>query len=127
MSAVISSRTPEGEPARCPICGAMESIEPTRPPGDAPCPACGHLLWIREGTGGRVAPRTLSAHAERLLRSVPRRPMFGIGATLARQVGRAIRAARARVPAHAPAEASGVYWPTKLRLRVDNRPKLPKR
>ena len=21
-------------------------IEPSRPPGDAPCPACGHLLWF---------------------------------------------------------------------------------
>lgn len=127
MSAVISSRTPEGEPARCPICGAMESIEPTRPPGDAPCPACGHLLWIAENAGARIAPRSLSVHAERLLRSVPRRPMFGIGATLARQVRRMIRAARVRVPSRAPAESSGVYCPTKLRLRVDNRPKLPKR
>ncbi len=41
-----SSRTPEGEPNRCPVCGHSTQIETSRPPGDAPCPHCGHLLWI---------------------------------------------------------------------------------
>jgi nitrogen PTS system EIIA component len=41
-----SSRTPEGEPNRCPICGHVVAIELSRPPGDAPCPHCGHLLWF---------------------------------------------------------------------------------
>jgi acyl carrier protein len=41
----ISSRTPEGVPHRCPICGAAAAIEPSYPGGDACCPACGHLLW----------------------------------------------------------------------------------
>jgi acyl carrier protein len=42
----ISSRTPEGVPNRCPICAAVVRIEPSQAPGDAPCPACGHLLWF---------------------------------------------------------------------------------
>lgn len=41
----VSSRTPEGLPNRCPICGAHVTIEPSFPPGDAPCPSCGQLLW----------------------------------------------------------------------------------
>ncbi len=41
-----SSRTPEGEPNRCPICGHEVTLEPTTPPGDAPCPYCGSLLWF---------------------------------------------------------------------------------
>lgn len=41
-----SSRTPEGEPNRCPVCGKTVQIDPSRPPGDAPCPHCGHLLWF---------------------------------------------------------------------------------
>jgi signal recognition particle subunit SRP54 len=41
-----SSRTPEGEPNRCPVCGKAVRIDPSRPPGDAPCPHCGHLLWF---------------------------------------------------------------------------------
>ena len=41
-----SSRTPEGEPNRCPVCGKGLQIEPSRPPGDAPCPHCGSLLWF---------------------------------------------------------------------------------
>ena len=41
-----ASRTPEGEPNRCPICGKEVRLEPSRPPGDAPCPHCGHLLWF---------------------------------------------------------------------------------
>jgi hypothetical protein len=42
----IASRTPEGSPNRCPVCAASVVIEPSQPPGDAPCPACGHLLWF---------------------------------------------------------------------------------
>src|SRR5262245_16113111 len=42
----ISSRTPEGTPNRCPICGATLRIEPSKPAGDAPCPQCGALLWF---------------------------------------------------------------------------------
>jgi len=41
-----SSRTPEGSPNRCPVCGNQVRIEPSTPPGDAPCPCCGHLLWF---------------------------------------------------------------------------------
>ena len=41
-----SSRTPEGWPNRCPVCGKEVHIEPSIPPGDAPCPHCGHLLWF---------------------------------------------------------------------------------
>ena len=41
-----SSRTPEGTPNRCPICGHSVRLEPSDPPGDAPCPYCGHLLWF---------------------------------------------------------------------------------
>ena len=42
----ISSRTPEGDPNRCPVCGLELRLEPSRPPGDAPCPSCGCLLWF---------------------------------------------------------------------------------
>jgi hypothetical protein len=41
-----ASRTPEGEPNCCPICGKEVRLEPSQPPGDAPCPNCGHLLWF---------------------------------------------------------------------------------
>jgi anti-sigma B factor antagonist len=43
---VISSRTPEGRPNACPVCGSLVRIEPSDPSGDAPCPCCGHLLWF---------------------------------------------------------------------------------
>jgi anti-anti-sigma regulatory factor len=42
----ISSRTPEGRPNHCPVCGFDLQIEPSDPAGDAPCPQCGHLLWF---------------------------------------------------------------------------------
>jgi adenylate cyclase len=42
----VSSRTPEGDANRCPICGNTLRLEPSRPPGDAPCPSCGSLLWF---------------------------------------------------------------------------------
>ena len=43
---IISSRTPEGQPNRCPICQTEICIEPSVLFGDAPCPACGSLLWF---------------------------------------------------------------------------------
>jgi acyl carrier protein len=42
----ISSRTPEGTPHCCPICGQVANLEPSYPDGDSVCPACGHLLWL---------------------------------------------------------------------------------
>lgn len=41
----ISTRTPEGQPLHCDVCGAMVVIETSLGSGDATCPACGHLLW----------------------------------------------------------------------------------
>lgn len=41
----IASRTPEGYPNVCPICGADFLLEPLFTTHDAPCPSCGHLLW----------------------------------------------------------------------------------
>ena len=47
----ISTRTPEGEPARCVVCGAETLIVPSAfPTADAPCPACGTLLWLTADT-----------------------------------------------------------------------------
>ena len=42
----ISSRTPEGLPSRCPLCGAAFRLEFSEPAKDAPCPVCGHLVWF---------------------------------------------------------------------------------
>jgi anti-anti-sigma factor len=53
-SMVISSRTPEGQPNRCPVCGDFLKMEPSNPAGDAPCPRCGHLLWFTWGDLGDV-------------------------------------------------------------------------
>lgn len=44
----VSSRTPEGEANACHICGKRVVLEPSRPPGDAPCPSCGNLLWFSD-------------------------------------------------------------------------------
>src|SRR6516165_2349922 len=77
---VISSRTPEGLPNHCPVCGSDLRIEPSDPAGDAPCPQCGHLLWfawedlgdlqVIRPTGNRLDPESLG----RLIDSVAMRP-----------------------------------------------------
>jgi len=46
MVSTISSRTPEGAPNRCPICHAAIRLEASPVTNDAPCPACGALLWF---------------------------------------------------------------------------------
>lgn len=40
------TRTPEGEPLRCKVCGAASMIEVSRPPNDSVCPVCGALAWM---------------------------------------------------------------------------------
>ena len=47
-----SSRTPEGDDSRCGVCGKPLRIEPSRPPGDAPCPYCGSLTWFSPNASG---------------------------------------------------------------------------
>jgi acyl carrier protein len=51
----IASRTPEGEPQRCPICGNVDRLESSFPGGDACCPTCGSLmLLVRDRVGDAV-------------------------------------------------------------------------
>ncbi len=53
---VISSRTPEGDAHRCPVCGRDTRTDPsTVPTRDAPCPHCGSLLWFDRGTLSSLA------------------------------------------------------------------------
>ena len=42
----IASRTPEGEPAACDICGVELWIEPSLDTFDGTCPNCGSLVWF---------------------------------------------------------------------------------
>jgi hypothetical protein len=56
---VISSRTPEGDPNRCPLCGHDCRLEPSLGTRDGPCPQCGHLLWFGERTALEGAVATL--------------------------------------------------------------------
>lgn len=51
---LISSRTPEGRDQRCTVCGTISRIEPSSPNDDAPCPACGHLLWFSPSVTDRI-------------------------------------------------------------------------
>ena len=41
-----STRTPEGDPLRCQICGALNSVLTSMPPGDSVCPVCGSHAWM---------------------------------------------------------------------------------
>lgn len=56
----ISSRTPEGVPNHCPMCGAEVIVDPSIPPGDAPCPHCGHLLWFPPDARSELQPKEYS-------------------------------------------------------------------
>jgi acyl carrier protein len=47
----IASRTPEGFPVRCSVCGVESVVEPSIPPGDAVCSACGSLVWSPRAFG----------------------------------------------------------------------------
>jgi acyl carrier protein len=82
MTGTISSRTPEGVPNHCPICGKSVCIEPSHPPGDAPCPNCGTLLWfVNTSTGIRFyESKAIAPLRERILRAVSK--SLGVGTSL---------------------------------------------
>ncbi len=66
---IISSRTPEGSPHRCPICGKIAALEPCYPGGDSVCPSCGHLLWLfRNRIGNDLGVNLDTIKFESLLR-----------------------------------------------------------
>lgn len=50
----ISSRTPEGFPSRCPICGAEFQIDFSEPGDDATCPVCGARLELAKIIADRL-------------------------------------------------------------------------
>src|SRR5262245_48241819 len=52
-----ATRTPEGDSGRCPMCGSELTLEPSVPPGDAPCPNCGCLVWFEMGKSKPLASR----------------------------------------------------------------------
>jgi DNA-directed RNA polymerase subunit RPC12/RpoP len=60
---IISSRTPEGMPNRCELCGHDVRIEPSIWSLDAPCPYCGHLLWFAKRPRKKRVRHTLAFSA----------------------------------------------------------------
>ncbi|MBX3425912.1 MAG: hypothetical protein KF688_09565 [Pirellulales bacterium] len=64
------TRTPEGEPSCCRVCGKSVCIEPSIWSHDAPCPHCGTLLWFTPDFraanefSGRTTPELRGASPE---------------------------------------------------------------
>ena len=59
---VISSSPPQGSPDLCPVCGSEIQIDPSNPARDAPCPACGHLVWFTwEAAGDSLVIKPICA------------------------------------------------------------------
>ena len=53
MNMTTPTRTPEGSPHECSICGKKTALEPSIPVGDAVCSRCGHLLmWFQKQIAG---------------------------------------------------------------------------
>lgn len=69
----IASRTPDGQPIRCPVCGGQVCIKPSLALGnascaDVPCAKCGTLLWFVCADGeSRIYPTsTIQSLASRV-------------------------------------------------------------
>jgi acyl carrier protein len=63
MAEIVSSHTPEDAPNWCPLCRAAIRIEPSSGTLDAPCPACGALLWFLPTSQGPVIYSAVTASA----------------------------------------------------------------
>lgn len=64
-----SSRTPEGSPLFCALCGKESNIDPSLPTGDATCPHCGHLAWLGPAANSGRSIRSLVAETATLAKS----------------------------------------------------------
>ena len=70
---VISSRTPDGLPNYCPICGKPVVVEPSTESLDATCPHCGCLMWFSKAH--RSPKHEVKHHIRQLvdeIRSIPK-------------------------------------------------------
>lgn len=117
----ISTRTPEGEPNKCPVCGQRVCVEPSRPPGDAPCPTCGTLLWFpREplqqvvtaweyGTG-MIRHGEVTAGLEVLQNVVAHKPSDAELRRLLRGIERRVRGTRRSVGTFASDDIDEAWW-----------------
>lgn len=73
-----ATRTPEGEPNQCPVCGKAFVLERSDPHRDATCPHCGSLVWfprvpgVHGATGFPVysVPRAEMRTKEQAIRAV---------------------------------------------------------
>ena len=87
----ISSRTPEGQPKRCPVCRRQLRLSPSWPSADAPCPHCGSLVWFPAANTSRVTagpPTGTDFTLEDLLKQLDQwKRMGGTGDVLAGMPG----------------------------------------
>jgi hypothetical protein len=67
---IPSSRTPEGEPLQCQICGAASKVDVSKPPSDTVCPSCGaHAWWANRVDTTKSQIRNYIAELSALCRS----------------------------------------------------------
>lgn len=62
----ISTRTPEGLPSRCSLCGADARLEYSSPLDDATCPQCGALLLSSDAVIDHLSQRMQNQLAAQL-------------------------------------------------------------
>ena len=61
-----ASRTPEGQPLHCQVCGKDVTLEPTYWSGDATCPYCGSLVWGQPGLAQSASSATIEETKRRI-------------------------------------------------------------
>jgi hypothetical protein len=113
MNAVVSSRTPEGVPGRCPVCRGFVCVETSWPTGDATCPHCG-VLVVPDGAAEALEdslatlrgwPLFVAARARRRTPSL--RHARPVGRVLLRAAAAAVRGGLRRVVRVGAADEGG--------------------
>ena len=66
-----STRTPEGDPLKCLICGGEHLVLTSCPPGDSVCPSCGSHSWMPKPEQQEViAPSQIPHQVRTLVRTL---------------------------------------------------------
>ena len=93
-----SSRTPEGAPHRCSVCGKNATIDDSSPIRDATCPFCGSLIWLEPTDRVRnVRGRILELVKETLSQSIASESMKEVAGGILSRITVAVGARSAAI------------------------------
>ncbi len=95
-----ATRTPEGEPFRCEVCGTLNRVDVSRPLGDSVCVACGSFALVvnHKDALNPNCREVINASIDKVFGiGKSRQPLNQVGLKVARELSRCLAARGVRI------------------------------